>query len=87
MSADGNLIFGGCGDAFSGIPIAFVWTEAEGMRSLEEIAADNGLTVPDGFRLSSVLAASADGSVLLGVANDDLFGQKSFVLELPVSAY
>lgn len=87
MSADGTLIFGGCGDPFSGIPAAFVWTEEHGMRSLADIAAEHGITVPDGFRLSSVIAASADGSVLLGVANDDLFNQKSFVLELPVSAY
>ena len=86
MSADASLIFGGCGDAFFGVPVAFVWSEAEGMRSLEEIAAANGLTPPDGFRFSSVLAASADGTVIVGVANDDLFNQRSFVLRLPASA-
>ncbi len=87
MSADGSLVFGGCGSAFFGIPVAFVWTAEDGMRSLEDIAIANGITLPGTFKLNTVMAASADGSVLLGTASDEANNQKSFVLELPVSAY
>jgi hypothetical protein len=87
MTADGSRIFGGCGNPFFGVPVAFVWTETEGMRPLVDIATANGLTVPAGFTLTSVLAASSDGSVVLGVAIDETMNQKSFVLVLPPSAY
>lgn len=33
------------------------------------------------------MAASVDGSILLGTAVDASFQQQSFVLKLPVSAY
>jgi hypothetical protein len=87
MSADGSLVFGGCGSALFGVPVAFVWTAEDGMRALEDIAIANGITLPGTFKLTSVMAASADGSVLLGVAVDETNNQKSFVLELPASAY
>lgn len=87
MTADGSMIFGGCGNPFFGIPVAFVWTETEGMRPLVDIVTASDLTVPAGYTLTSVLATSADGAVVLGVAVDELMNQKSFVLQLPASAY
>ena len=42
--------------------------------------------MPEGVVLDNVLAASADGSVVLGTALDD-FHFYTFVLKLPVSAY
>lgn len=87
IAAGGQLVFGGVGDAFMTIPTAFVWTQSKGMRALADIATAQGIAIPAGYMLTVVLAASADGSVLLGVAYDDQGMQKTFVLRLPASAY
>jgi hypothetical protein len=87
ISAAGKLIFGGVGDAFNGVPIAVVWTTADGARSLQDIATANGITVPDEYVLTDVLAASSDGTVVLGVAQNPSMYQKTFVLRMPASAY
>jgi hypothetical protein len=87
IAASGELIFGGVGDAFSGVPVAFVWTAAAGSRSLQDLVVANGLVVPEGYALTNVLAASADGTILLGLVSTPTLGSKSFVLKLPVEAY
>jgi len=87
IAADGALIFGACGDPWWTIPIAFVWTPAAGMRPLADVIAEAGLVVPEGWLLTNVLAASTDGSVVLGTAWDDVGNAQSFVLRMPVSAY
>ncbi len=87
ITADGWLIFGGGGSPFLSIPRAFVWTAAAGMRSLQDIAVENGVTIPEGYLLTNVVAASTDGKILLGVAYDPQGRQVSYVLQLPVSAY
>jgi len=54
------------------------------VRLLTDVVAENGLEVPADLALTTVLAASNDGSVLLGAALDLVtFEQKSFVLRLP----
>lgn len=85
IAADGELIFGGSGGF--GVTQAFVWTEAAGMRTLEEIVAANGIVLPSGYTLQNVLAASNDGTVILGSAATGTGTPMSFVLRLPVSAY
>lgn len=87
IAAGGHLIFGGCGDAFFTVPVAFVWTAAEGMKALQDIATAHGVVIPPGYLLANVMAASADGSVLLGTAFDANFNTVSFVMRLPVTAY
>ena len=88
MADTGKLIFGGCGDWFSiNLPAAFVWTAADGVQSLQDVAAANGIDIPHGYLLTNVLAASADGTVVLGTAIDDQFNLLTFVLRLPVTAY
>ena len=87
IAAGGQLVFGGCGDPFQGIPAAFVWTAADGMRPLADICAASGVNIPPGYILINVLAASADGTRVLGQAFDANFFQVSFVLNLPVSVY
>ena len=87
IAAGGQLIFGACGDPFLSLPAAFVWTAGDGMRSLQDLAVAAGVTIPDGFLFANVLAASTDGSVVLGQAFNDTGAQVSFVLRLPVSAY
>ena len=87
VAAGGALVFGGSGDPFMTTPFAFVWTAEAGMRSLQDVAVSNGVVVPEGDALTDVLAASADGGVVLGVLYDATGAQESFVLRLPVSAY
>ncbi|MBK9033147.1 MAG: hypothetical protein IPL61_18065 [Myxococcales bacterium] len=86
MSGDGSHVYGGVGSAFFGVPIAFVWTAATGMRPLADVATAAGITIPDGLLLTSVLGASADGTVLIGVASDADFNTRTFVLRLPAGA-
>jgi uncharacterized membrane protein len=78
MTAAGDVLFGGVGDAFFSIPTAFVWSEADGMRPLSAVAGD----LPEGVLLNSVLGASADGRVLVGTAMDAEGLPKTFVLRL-----
>jgi uncharacterized membrane protein len=86
--ADGTqLLFGVCGDGFNTVQQAWVWTSAAGVRSLEEVAVANGVTLPNGYHLGGVVAASTDGTVVLGWAYDSYGKQNTFVLHLPVSAY
>ncbi len=87
IAANGKLIFGTCGDGFSGDQAAFVWTQAGGMRRLQDILARNFITVPAGVTLTGIYAASADGRVVLGTAIKDQFVQTTFVLKAPVSLY
>ncbi len=87
VAANGAIIFGGSGNPFFTVPQAFVWTQAHGMRPLARVAANHGVTIPEGYLLTTVLAASADGGVVMGVAYTPNFQQVTFVLTLPVSAY
>ncbi len=87
MSADGSLVFGGVGSAFFAIPEAFVWSFDAGTRSLAEVVTAAGIELPEGMLLNTVLGASADGSVLIGIAMDIEGFPKSFVLRLPATAY
>jgi hypothetical protein len=87
IAADGKLVFGGCGDAWLGTPHAFVWTAKDGMRSLADLATANGVTIPTGITLNNVVAASLDGSVLLGTCSDEMGKSQSFVLHLQPTAY
>ena len=87
IAAGGKLIFGGAGSPWFSIPRAWVWTEAAGMRPLIDVMTENGITVPEGTVLTNVIAASDDGTVVLGVAWDANYHQVSFILHLPVTAY
>jgi len=88
IAADDRLIFGKFSAGFFDPPLAFVWTAESGMRSLAALAAAHGVTIPPGVVLDNVLAASNDGTVLVGTAIDFFtFQSSAFVLRLPVSAY
>jgi hypothetical protein len=87
IAADGRLVFGGIGSAFFTVPTAFVWSADAGTRALADIATAAGVTLPEGTLLTSVLAASADGTVLIGTAFDVDFNPKTFALRLPATAY
>jgi hypothetical protein len=87
VSAGGKLIFGTMGDPFFSTPQPFVWTKDKGIRTIAGILADNHIAVPAGISLTNLVAASADGSVLLGFGYDDAFQLQTWILHLPVAAY
>lgn len=87
VAADGRLIFGTSGNPFFTTPRPWVWTAHDGMRELAPVLADAGLTLPAGYALTGVVAASTDGTRLLGTATNDRFQTVSFVLTLPISAF
>ncbi|MBK8002745.1 MAG: hypothetical protein IPK12_02105 [Gemmatimonadetes bacterium] len=87
VSADGQLIFGTAGNAFFSVPRAWVWTAAGGLRDLTDVLTAAGLTLPAGTSLTGVVAASNDGTRVLGTATDAQFRTITFVLTLPQSAY
>ncbi len=87
IAQNGELIVGGFGDPWWVVPTAFVWTRDQGMRALQPIIEENGLDVPEGYTLFNVMAASEDGSVLLGIAYDPQYAVKTFVLRLDPAAY
>jgi len=87
IAANGQLIFGGCGDPFGGIVQAVIWTKAGGLVTLQDIAVAQGVAIPDGYILGTIMGASADGTTLLGWGLDARGATTSFVLRMPVSAY
>lgn len=87
VAASGKLILGGSGNPFFVTPHAFAWTAGGGMRQLDSIAVAHGVTIPEGYLLTNVLGASADGRVVLGTAYGPNFSTVTFVLTLPLSAY
>jgi hypothetical protein len=87
VSADGKLIFGNSGNPFFTTPTAWVWTAKEGMRPLAPILGEAGLTIPLNYILTGIVAASNDGTRVLGTAMDGQGLTVTFVLTLPLSAY
>ena len=88
IAANNKLIFGGVGDGFSiGFPLAFVWTQSTGMRSLQDVLVADGVSIPAGLMLTNVLAASNDGTIIVGTALDASFVDQVFVLKVPVAAW
>ncbi len=87
MTGDGAAIFGAVGDAFFGVPVAFVWTEATGTRVLADVAAEAGVEIPEGVSLQNVLGVSADGTVLAGTAVDADLALRTFVMRVPPGTF
>ena len=87
LSADGQVAFGGVGSEFFTVPSAFVWTEASGMRSVQEVAQAAGVVIDEGYWLTNVMAVSDDGTVLLGRTFDADFAVKTFVMHVPAGTW
>lgn len=85
IAAQGALVFGGSGGF--GATTAFVWTAAMGMRPLQELLVAAGVSIPDGYALTNVLAASTDGTVILGSALTTGGSSISFVARVPIDAF
>ena len=86
LSADGRLAFGGVGSEYFTVPVAFVWSAADGMRALQPLLADAGIDL-GGATLTSVVAVSDDGSTLIGRAFDADFALVSFVVRVDPAVY
>jgi len=87
VALNGQLVFGSNAASFFDPLEPFVWTQAGGVKSLTDIATANGITLPAGYYWQAVVAASADGSIVVGTVYDDTFQTATVVLQIPVSAY
>lgn len=91
VALNGQLVFGTNTDAMGpwggGVKTPFVWTQAGGVQSLLDLATENGITLPEGYHWTAFAGASADGTVVVGNMEDDVFNTVTVVLEIPVSAY
>lgn len=65
VSDNGALIVGTIESGGTTAHRAFVWTEQEGVRTVDDLLAEYGTTVP-GWILSSATGVSADGSTIVG---------------------
>jgi uncharacterized membrane protein len=64
VSADGGTIVGTAYDETG--PRAMIWTQAQGMRNLQDVLSGSGATVPSGWRLTVATAISANGRWVAG---------------------
>lgn len=87
LAKAGTLAFGQSGGPFLSIPQAFVWTRSLGTRSLKEVAIAHGLTLAEDLILTNVLAASEDGSVVVGTFLDSTFLEKTFILTMSPTSW
>ena len=87
ITADGRFVFGQLGDAFSGLPRAFVYdVERDVVRVVQEVA-DDSVAFPDGAVLQRVDGVSHDGTVLVGSVAFADNSVKSYVLVVPRQAW
>lgn len=81
ISADGKVIVGVSRHLFSRYDAtqqAFRWSAATGMQSVTDWLAKAGVVVPSDMQLTTAVATNADGSIVVGNANDwDSNGQPS----------
>lgn len=75
VSADGSVVVGDANGAF-------VWTQAEGMRSLQGALASYGINL-NGWTLLTAEAVSADGSVIVGAGRNPMGDIEAFRAVLP----
>jgi len=89
IAANNQLIFGNSGNAWDEGNYATVWTQAGGLQKLQDIVAANRISIPNGYVLSNAVAASADGSIVVGNSHDSQANPVPhvFILQMPVSAY
>ncbi len=87
VALNGQLVFGTSAASSFDPPMPFVWTKAGGVKSLLDIAAANDITIPPNYYWEAVVAASADGTIVVGTVYDEAFHLYTYVMRIPVSAY
>lgn len=87
VALNGQVVFGTNSAGFFDPPVPFFWTQAGGVTSLLDIAAANGITLPADYYWEAIVAASADGTIIVGTAYDPAFTLNTYVLKVPASIY
>lgn len=82
VNGDGSVV-GGTGALATGGPQAFIWTEADGMRSLMDVLIANGISVPSGWRFNEVTSISDDGMTFGGYGRSPTNQFQGFVVTIP----
>jgi len=77
VSADGSVIVGRSGST------AFVWTAADGMRSVQSVLTANGVDL-GGFTLTSAKAVSDNGQIVVGTGTDPQGRQRQWMADVSV---
>ncbi len=80
---NGQVVYGTMTEGFFGTPFPFFWTQAGGVKSILDIATENGITLPENYWWQSVVAASADGTIIVGTAYDETFNYNTLRAEGP----
>jgi probable HAF family extracellular repeat protein len=80
ISADGSVVVGSSSSAH-GFE-AFRWTEASGMRSLQDILVQLGVEM-NGYRIQYATGISADGSVIVGTAINPQGNSEAYLAVVP----
>ena len=57
------------------------------MKTLLDLAAANDITIPANYYWEAIVAASADGTIVVGTVYDEAFNRYVYVMKLPVSVY
>jgi probable HAF family extracellular repeat protein len=88
VSYDGRFVVGDSVVRFSGGydtgREAFIWDEDHGMRALRDaLASDYGLTIPNGWILSSANSISFDGTAIAGFGVDPQGERQGWVVYVP----
>ena len=82
VSADGSVVVG---TSFAGDLAqsrAFIWDEANGMRSLADVLGDLGIDL-GGWRLEQATGISADGRTIVGTGLDPLGQRAGWIATIP----
>ncbi len=77
VSADGAVVVGQ-----SGVDTAFVWTEATGMKRLEDVLVASGATGLAGWSLDVATGISADGQWVVGSGTNPGGDQEAFLANI-----
>lgn len=87
MALNGQVVYGTMQEGFFGFPFPFYWTQAGGVKTLLDIVTENGITIPEGYYWQSIVAASADGTLVVGTVYNDSYQTSTVLLKIPASAY
>jgi hypothetical protein len=86
--AGGKLMFGRYGNPTNPPDAtAVVWSSDGQVRALYDVITNAGIDVSPDYTLWNVIAASADGSVVVGIASSPTNSYVPWILTMPASAY
>jgi probable HAF family extracellular repeat protein len=78
VSADGSVVVGRSGN------VAFRWTEADGMQSVQDLLEAQNVYLPPGWRLEHAYGVSADGTRIVGDGVNPYGNYEAWLATLPL---